>query len=44
METGAGTPKIRELDEAEMEAILARNHVGRIGFSRENRIEIQPSE
>lgn len=42
MNPNAGVPKIRELDESEIEAILARNHVGRIGFSRENRMEIQP--
>jgi nitroimidazol reductase NimA-like FMN-containing flavoprotein (pyridoxamine 5'-phosphate oxidase superfamily) len=42
MKPTEGAPHIRELNEAEIEAILARNHIGRIGFSRENRMEIQP--
>lgn len=37
-----GRPEVRELEKDEAERILARNHVGRIGFARENRIEIQP--
>jgi nitroimidazol reductase NimA-like FMN-containing flavoprotein (pyridoxamine 5'-phosphate oxidase superfamily) len=35
-------PEIRELNETEIETILLRNHIGRVGFSRENRMEIQP--
>lgn len=42
MAESENAPRIRELDRAEIEAILARNHVGRIGYARENRIEIQP--
>jgi len=33
---------IRELDDAEIAAVLARNHVGRIGFTREGHMDIQP--
>lgn len=35
-------PRVRELDRAEIDAILARNHVGRIGYSRQNRVDIRP--
>jgi hypothetical protein len=42
MEGRQGAPQIRELDRAEIETILARNHVGRIGYARENRIDIRP--
>ena len=34
--------RIRELDAEEMAAILARNHVGRIGFTRDGQMDIQP--
>jgi nitroimidazol reductase NimA-like FMN-containing flavoprotein (pyridoxamine 5'-phosphate oxidase superfamily) len=36
------TPHIRSLDRAECDALLARNHVGRIAYARGNRIDIQP--
>lgn len=35
-------PLIRELDRAECEAILARNHVGRLAYARGNHIDIEP--
>ena len=35
-------PRIRELDRAESDAILARNHVGRMAYERRGRIEIEP--
>ncbi|MEW5931009.1 MAG: pyridoxamine 5'-phosphate oxidase family protein [Gemmatimonadota bacterium] len=41
MSTNA-TPRIRTLDRAECDAVLARNHVGRIAYARGNRIDIQP--
>lgn len=34
--------QIRELDRAEIDEILGRNHVGRIGYARGNHIDIQP--
>ena len=37
-----GTPYFRILDVEECESLLARNSVGRIAFSRGNRIEIIP--
>ena len=42
MQGGEGSPQIRELDRAEIEAILARNNVGRLAYARENWIDIQP--
>lgn len=42
MQQSEDTPQFRELDRAEIEAILARNHVGRIAYARNHRIEIQP--
>jgi uncharacterized protein len=33
---------IRELDREEIDAILTRNHVGRIGYTREGKVDIQP--
>lgn len=35
-------PEIRELDRDEIDAILARNHVGRIGYSFRDRVDIEP--
>jgi nitroimidazol reductase NimA-like FMN-containing flavoprotein (pyridoxamine 5'-phosphate oxidase superfamily) len=35
-------PSIRELERPEMDAILARNHVGRMAYERRGRIEIEP--
>lgn len=40
--TPPGTPRFRELDRAETEAILARNHVGRIAFTFHDRVDIEP--
>lgn len=36
------TVEIRELDRAEIDRVLERNHVGRIGFSRRDRVTIEP--
>jgi nitroimidazol reductase NimA-like FMN-containing flavoprotein (pyridoxamine 5'-phosphate oxidase superfamily) len=36
------TPLIRTLNRAECDAVLARNHVGRVAYARGNRIDIQP--
>jgi nitroimidazol reductase NimA-like FMN-containing flavoprotein (pyridoxamine 5'-phosphate oxidase superfamily) len=35
-------PRIRTLSREECTAILARNHVGRIAYARENRVDIEP--
>jgi nitroimidazol reductase NimA-like FMN-containing flavoprotein (pyridoxamine 5'-phosphate oxidase superfamily) len=35
-------PVIRALNEAETEALLARNHVGRLAYARDNRVDIEP--
>ncbi len=35
-------PRIRELGRAEMEAILARNNVGRIAYAFQDRVDIEP--
>jgi len=35
-------PRIRELDRPEIDAILARNHVGRMAYERRSRVEIEP--
>lgn len=42
MQPTEDVPQFRDLDRAEIEAILARNHVGRIGYARDNRIDIEP--
>ncbi|MET0397385.1 MAG: pyridoxamine 5'-phosphate oxidase family protein [Longimicrobiaceae bacterium] len=36
------TPLIRTLNRAECDAVLARNHVGRVAYGKGNRIDIQP--
>jgi uncharacterized protein len=36
------TPRIRELTRVEMEAILARNNVGRIAYAFQDRVDIEP--
>ena len=38
----ANRPRIRELTREESERILARNQVGRLAFSRQNRVDIEP--
>lgn len=40
--TQAPTPKFRDLSTGECEAILARNHVGRIAFAFKDRVDIEP--
>ena len=40
--TRAIDPTFRDLDDSEMNALLSRNHVGRIAFSFRNRVDIQP--
>lgn len=42
MQAGEDTPQFRELDRSEIESILLRNHVGRIGYARGKLFEIQP--
>lgn len=38
----ASTPAFRELERSEIDAILSRNNLGRIGYARGNRVEVQP--
>ncbi len=38
----ASPPAFRELERSEIDAILSRNHLGRIGYARGNRVEVQP--
>src|ERR1700693_6640657 len=35
-------PRVRELTRVEMEALLARNHVGRIAYAFQDRVDIEP--
>lgn len=35
-------PSIRELDRSEIDAILARNHVGRLAYAWQNQVDIEP--
>jgi nitroimidazol reductase NimA-like FMN-containing flavoprotein (pyridoxamine 5'-phosphate oxidase superfamily) len=35
-------PRIRELERQEIDALLTRNHVGRMAYERRGRIEIEP--
>lgn len=39
---GARSPVIRILDRPEIDAILARNHVGRIAYAFHDRVDIEP--
>jgi uncharacterized protein len=36
------SPTIRKLDEEACKSILSRNHVGRLGYTRANQLEIEP--
>lgn len=38
----AGEVQIRELERSSIDEVLARNHVGRIGYARGNHMDIQP--
>ena len=40
--TTHGRPIIRELKGDEAQALLARNHVGRIAFSQHDRVDVEP--
>lgn len=40
--TRQDTPMFRELTTAEVDALLARNHVGRIAYSFHDRVDIEP--
>jgi uncharacterized protein len=40
--TTNATPVVRELDRAEMEDILSRNHIGRVAYSYHDRVSIVP--
>ena len=39
---GQGSPTFRELTREECDALLARNHVGRIAFSYHDHVDIEP--
>ena len=41
METSS-SPRFRSLNRNEIDAILARNHVGRLAYARGNRVDIEP--
>ena len=36
------TPRFRDLEPAECTALLERHHVGRLAFSRKDRVDIEP--
>jgi nitroimidazol reductase NimA-like FMN-containing flavoprotein (pyridoxamine 5'-phosphate oxidase superfamily) len=40
--TDANHPRIRDLNREECERILGRNRVGRLAYSRQNRVDIEP--
>lgn len=42
MQDGDHSAQFRELGQDDVEAILARNHVGRLGYARDNQVEIHP--
>lgn len=42
MERSEGVPQIRELSRSEIDDILGRNQVGRIGYARDGKMEIRP--
>jgi len=42
MATPSGPPSIREIARHQAEAILARNHVGRIAFTFHDRVDVEP--
>jgi nitroimidazol reductase NimA-like FMN-containing flavoprotein (pyridoxamine 5'-phosphate oxidase superfamily) len=37
-----GTPRFREMSHAECEALLERNHVGRVAYAFHDRVDIRP--
>jgi len=38
----ANRPRFRSLDRAEIDALLARNHVGRLAYAHGRRVDVQP--